>query len=858
MRGIISCTIVLLFLHSGHGQKLLDHKVWSGFDEMEDELIIKTDDQQNIYVLGKNEKPFDLDFGPATANLTGAGWFLAKYDQNFNLLFYRTFAVTNTVTALKLEQDRILLAYTYKNNNSSFAQVVSIDQTNGTQKNVFAFTAANSARINSIEVDSRGVYYFGGSIGGNATIFTQVANQIGTGENGVLIRYAANSFNRNWFRRFTNLGFSGNNKDISTALVFLKSDNEIVAAGNSEIATYVFEQDQIQVLGGGGFITSCDSLGKFKAIHHDIIAGGNTFKTFYHGKIGDNDYLYDNDGIEMLNADLEGEPISLPYKEVNGSALYSQFTFNNDGIYFTATGKDALVDGDIIKVRNEDTQNHFMGALDAQGKMLWYHHMMPYKAMTSARMIPMGENKVLFTAIINETLDLDPDVFNKVEIEPANGKRFFALYNVICDDLRLKINPITNLACDVDTALVEISLSSPRGVQSMKLDNVNQDLAKRKFEFNTPGLHEWLISDENCSIQKSLYIEGPVVEKTKPSLQLDVNSLRAGVSSVMDLSVQSLNCENTNGTVAVTFPEIMENIEIALPHQWLSDTVVEIETGDITYAETFHTVVQYKINSNTAAGTSFCVKASFVSANETVNTFFCGEVKNSEDFNDLMSFPGGRCVQNYVLAEEALEYLIHFQNTGNDFAFTVTILDRLDESLDISSFRLLEASHPVEVTLYERVLNFHFKDINLQNQSTDEALSKGFVRFTVRQKADNDPGIQYTNKAQIIFDYNDAITTNEVFHTLTDVLPSCIVVNTKDSPLSNIKAYPNPVNQLLYLEGSRTDVKTTLFSTTGQVMWDRRISLPTTLNMEAIANGSYLLKISDGENVSWMPLIIAH
>ena len=543
---------------------------------------------------------------------------------------------------------------------------------------------------------------------------------------------------------------------------------------------------------------------------------------------------------------------------MNGSDLSSQFTFANDRIYFTAIGKDAQVDGDLIKVRNEDTQNHFMGALDAQGKLLWYHHMMPYKAMTSARMIPMGGNKVLFTAIINEAVDLDPDPFNSVDIQPANGKRFFALFSVICDDLRLKINPITNLTCDVDTALIEISLSSPRGIQSMKLDNVNQDIAKRNFEFTTPGLHEWLISDESCSIVKSLYIEGPVVEKTKPSLQLDLNSLRAGVSSVMGLSVQSLSCENTKGTVAVTFPEIMENIEIAVSHQWLSDTVVEIAIEDISYTKTFNTDIQYNIKTNTAVGTSFCVKASFVSANETVNTVFCGEVKNSDDANEMMSFPGGRCEQNYVLAEEALEYLIHFQNTGNDSAFNVTILDRLNEGLDVSSFRLLQSSHPVEVTSYERVLNFHFKDINLQNQSTDEALSKGFVRFTVSQKAGNDPGIQYTNKAYIIYDYNDAITTNEVFHTLTDVLPSCIVLNTYDNQLSNIKAYPNPINQLLYLEGNRTDVKATLFSTTGQVMWDRRISLPTTLNMEAIANGSYLLKISDGENVNWIQLFVAH
>ena len=45
-------------------------------------------------------------------------------------------------------------------------------------------------------------------------------------------------------------------------------------------------------------------------------------------------------------------------------------------------------------------------------------------------------------------------------------------------------------------------------------------------------------------------------------------------------------------------------------------------------------------------------------------------------------------VMHYTLINDPLQYLIRFQNSGNDTAFTVFIRDTIDASLDLSTFEL--------------------------------------------------------------------------------------------------------------------------------------------------------------------------
>ncbi len=84
------------------------------------------------------------------------------------------------------------------------------------------------------------------------------------------------------------------------------------------------------------------------------------------------------------------------------------------------------------------------------------------------------------------------------------------------------------------------------------------------------------------------------------------------------------------------------------------------------------------------------------------------QIRCAYDPNDKLSFPNRRSEypRNYTLFKEEMEFLVRFQNTGNDTAFTVVIRDTLDKNLDWSTFRPLVGSHPFETHIQEKEVSF--------------------------------------------------------------------------------------------------------------------------------------------------------
>ena len=113
------------------------------------------------------------------------------------------------------------------------------------------------------------------------------------------------------------------------------------------------------------------------------------------------------------------------------------------------------------------------------------------------------------------------------------------------------------------------------------------------------------------------------------------------------------------------------------------------------------------------------------------------------------------------LTENEFIYRIRFQNTGNDTAFKVVILDTLPQELDLLSLEMLDASHPYEMKINDPVLRWTFQDILLPDSTTNEPESHGYLFFKIKTK--NDLAISDTikNSAAIYFDYNDPVITEE-------------------------------------------------------------------------------------------------
>jgi len=154
---------------------------------------------------------------------------------------------------------------------------------------------------------------------------------------------------------------------------------------------------------------------------------------------------------------------------------------------------------------------------------------------------------------------------------------------------------------------------------------------------------------------------------------------------------------------------------------------------------------------------------------DPITDIYCGIVTGSYDPNDKRGFPTGITEEHQIRSNQHLEYMIRFQNTGTDTAFTVVIRDTLDENFNIFSVQSGVSSHDYDFIMYgPRVLEWTFNNILLPDSTTDEPGSHGFIKFKVGQQPDLPQGTQLLNDADIYFDFNDPIITNETVHSIND------------------------------------------------------------------------------------------
>jgi len=188
----------------------------------------------------------------------------------------------------------------------------------------------------------------------------------------------------------------------------------------------------------------------------------------------------------------------------------------------------------------------------------------------------------------------------------------------------------------------------------------------------------------------------------------------------------------------------------------------------------------------------------------------CEEIIGSYDPNDKLVTPAGVGDRYDIYEGDELTYKIRFQNTGNDTAFTVVLVDTLDvEHLDITTLEVLSNSHPYTLTVEDaQILTFTFNDILLVDSTANEQASHGFVTFKIKQNVDNQIGDVIMNKAYIYFDYNEAIATPRVFNTLAEprisnnfiFVPLITSIENQSSSHLFAKIYPNPVSDVFYVE----------------------------------------------------------
>jgi uncharacterized repeat protein (TIGR01451 family) len=230
----------------------------------------------------------------------------------------------------------------------------------------------------------------------------------------------------------------------------------------------------------------------------------------------------------------------------------------------------------------------------------------------------------------------------------------------------------------------------------------------------------------------------------------------------------------------------------------------------------------------------------------------CQENIGSYDPNDKQAFPKGYGNANFVKPGTPLEYMIRFQNTGTDTAFTVKILDQLSEWLDPATVRPGASSHDYTFKLHKGgLVEFLFNDILLPDSTTNEPASNGFVKFTVETIESIPLGTEVENFADIYFDFNEPVRTNTVLNTIGENFIT-VKIHELDKN-ARLEVYPNPLVNQTTFELQMDDLKDwelQVYNLNGQLIRQENTSGNTLIFERGnLANGVYYFRVVSDNHV---------
>ncbi len=311
---------------------------------------------------------------------------------------------------------------------------------------------------------------------------------------------------------------------------------------------------------------------------------------------------------------------------------------------------------------------------------------------------------------------------------------------------------------------IELYLTSGQDYQlSLNLDSTIWE--------GTDSLHRaFLTVDSSLYVDTNLYIGVQAIHSRLYSTDITGNWPRCGSTIQHTLTVQNQGTELDSVYLDYELPSAIQFVSSVPAPVQINGQMLSYDLGGILTAQ--NQDIKLNITLPIAIDSIEYELELRVDTGQLVlmnSDSFTQIIRCSYDPNDKQVSPYyGE--EGYVLSGQELEYLIRFQNTGNDTAFVVVVKDDLDLNLDIQSFTLVSNSHPVTVKqdFENHRLEFRFEDINLTDTVTNESASHGFVKFKIKVLDSLSVGDQIENTASIYFDENDPIITNTTENNLYD------------------------------------------------------------------------------------------
>lgn len=198
-----------------------------------------------------------------------------------------------------------------------------------------------------------------------------------------------------------------------------------------------------------------------------------------------------------------------------------------------------------------------------------------------------------------------------------------------------------------------------------------------------------------------------------------------------------------------------------------------------------------------------------------------------------------------VNADQEIMYTINFQNTGNAPAVNVVVIDEMANELDVNSYQFINASHNCDVQRVGNTVTYRFMNIMLPDSVNNEPNSHGFINFKINAISGLAMGTQIIDFANIYFDFNDPVLTNDAVVTLIDV------TGIADQISSAVVVYPNPAKESFNIKFN-SDIKglanVVMFDNLGRKVLQTKTQInvgenKASINTNDLENGLYFIEL---------------
>lgn len=210
-------------------------------------------------------------------------------------------------------------------------------------------------------------------------------------------------------------------------------------------------------------------------------------------------------------------------------------------------------------------------------------------------------------------------------------------------------------------------------------------------------------------------------------------------------------------------------------------------------------------------------------------------VIGSYDPNDIICLEGNSIPLSMV--GKYLHYMINFENTGTAPATNIVVEMEINpEDFDLSTLQLQNTSHTSFTKINGNKVEFMMKDINLA------AGAHGNIALKIKSKNNLASGDSVSNKANIYFDYNFPVETNDAVTNIESSTLSAVEINKEKTSVS---IYPNPTKGEVNITADSEIKSVEIYDAQGRII-QKQVDINsdnTNINIHSPISGVYYFKI---------------